>query len=523
MIKGCATPTSPSGGPRDEEGPKITNVQPESGTVNFEGREIELSFSEFVERSSLRQAIIVEPDIGLNYSLDWGRKSAAIEFDSQLPDTTTILVSIGTELSDTRGNEMTEPLRVAVSTGPEIDEGEIVGRILDAQTGKGTSGDRVLLYREPFDLTRKADYLAQTDTSGTFNFTYLRQGRYKVFWVNDQNRSKIWEQERERAQPFFRETITLEKAGKDTLRTLYKAGADTTMPKLQGVGLFSTRRMRLRFSENIERTDSSRIVVNDSLGNRYSSSNPLYILPEEQYVLFAQNGKDLQATQTYQVEAQNFMDVAGNVQPMTTMQFEGTAQEDTTQQRIIRQENSDGIYPDEPLEIVYARPISDQEVIDSLSVVEGDSLIENWPDIQAERNKLLVMPPGTWPQGLDYEIRVWNPSSQQRRSYTLNAWHQADYGGIQFALADTADHRPYKLILSTEERGTMLDTTFTDSLEVDKLPPLQYKATIYSDLNDNGEWDEGTVQPFRAPEPYFVRPKLPVKDAMVSEVEIAFE
>src|SRR5699024_3003300 len=131
-------------------------------------------------------------------------------------------------------------------------------------TGEGSEGNRVLLYRKPIDLTATAAYSAETDTGGTFQFSYLSAGDYKAIWVDDLNRNRTWDRERERAQPFQREFVSLEEEGNDTLATLYIAQSDTTKPVFQGVGLFSSRRLRMRFSENIELTDSTRIVINDS-------------------------------------------------------------------------------------------------------------------------------------------------------------------------------------------------------------------------------------------------------------------
>ena len=282
----CATPSSPTGGPPDREGPKIVSTEPETGTTNFSKREIIFHFSEFVNRGSITNEITVEPDVGIDYSLDWGRKSLSIEFESALPELTTLIVTIGTGLSDTNGNKLAAPKKVAVSTGPEIDQGELQGRILDAQTGEGNEGNKILLYRSPVNLEERANYTAETDTAGIFQFSYLRQGSYKVFWVDDRNRNRIWEPDRERAQPFSREFIELEKAESDTLSTLYVANSDTSEAALQGVGLFSSRRLRMRFSENIIATDSMRISISDSLGNSYSDAYPLYRLPDENYVLF---------------------------------------------------------------------------------------------------------------------------------------------------------------------------------------------------------------------------------------------
>src|SRR5699024_10759642 len=65
LAAACATPTSPTGGPPDEEGPQIVFTEPQAGTTNFEGRSITFHFSEFINRGSITSAIVVEPDVGI--------------------------------------------------------------------------------------------------------------------------------------------------------------------------------------------------------------------------------------------------------------------------------------------------------------------------------------------------------------------------------------------------------------------------------------------------------------------------
>ena len=312
LLGSCATPSSPTGGPPDEKGPEIVSTEPESGATNFTGQSITLHFSEFVERSSLRQAIVVEPDIGISYELDWGRKSVDIEFDRAIPDLTTLIVTIGTDFEDVNGNGMSSPQKVAFSTGPEIDKGKLFGQILEAGTAEGSKGERVLLYRDPFDLTTKADYIASTDTSGSFAFSYLREGKYKAFWVHDRNRNKIWDPKQERAQPFGNEFVTLAKEGSDTLGTVYTTSVDTTRPALQGVGLFSSQRMRMRFSENIQLTDSTSISLTDTLDSVLGTVTPLYIQPGDPYILFAQSGQPLSPTSSYSINVSGIVDESAN-------------------------------------------------------------------------------------------------------------------------------------------------------------------------------------------------------------------
>lgn len=517
----CATPTSPTGGPPDKEGPQIVSTEPETGTTNFDGRSITFHFSEFVNRGSLANEVTVEPDIGITYSLDWGRKSVSVEFESELPELTTLIITIGTGLTDTNGNKLAAPKKVAVSTGPEIDQGAIRGKVLDAQTGKGDEGNRILLYRTPINLDEKADYIAGTDTAGVFQFSYLRQGTYKAFWVNDRNRNKIWEPDMERAQPFSRELIDLDKAESDTLNTLYIADSDTSKAVLQGIGLFSSQRLRMRFSENIDITDSTLISISDSLGNPYADAYPLYRSPAENYVLFAQSGEPLANEVSYNVLVEHIADVAGNITDSTSFGITGSAQSDTTTQRIIKRERSSGIYPNEALEVIYAKPITEQDIRDSLKVVEGNQLNEDWPGIATEGNKFFIEPGDTWKEGVEYEFRIWDPIKNGYLNISPTIWHSKQLGRIDVMLADTSRTNEYNLLMRSDERGLIADTTFSKQITLRELPPLTYQLVLFEDLNNNGRWDHGQVQPYKAPEPYFIRNNIPIKQGFTSELEVS--
>lgn len=420
------------------------------------------------------------------------------------------------------GNKLATPQTVAVSTGSEIDKGKITGRILDAQTGDGEEGRRVLLYREPIDLTARANYSAETDTGGVFHFSYLAAGNYKAFWIDDRNRNRVWERKQERAQPFRREFVSLEKEDSDTLKTLYIAQSDTSAPELQGVGLFSGQRLRLRFSENIELLDSTSITVNDSLGNIHSEAYPLYVSTADPYVMFAQSADALAPEQTYEVVIRDIADMYGNIQEMARQEAVGSAQSDTTEQRIIKRANPNGLFPEEPLEVIYAKPITEEVLIDSLKIVAGTKMAEN-PQKYArtERNSLFILPGNGWKAGPEYEVRLWDPQRGQSRNVTPTIWHPSDFGELDIHLADTTVGNTYQLSLATEERGVMRDTSFSRQVVVSNLPPLTYRVIIYEDLNENNRWDQGQVEPYQAPEPYYIRNDVPVRSNFTSDLEVS--
>lgn len=496
---------------------------PESGTTNFSGREITFTFNEFINRSSLRGALRIEPNLNLRIEEDWGRKELTLEFIDPLPDSTTVIVTLGTDLQDSRSNDMTKPVTVAVSTGPTIDGGSLKATIKQAKDGRGIAGERVLLYEKPVDYTQPAIYMGESDTSGVVNFSYLAAGTYKAFWLNDKNRNRKWDRSIEQAQPFDTEFIQLGKDEADSLNTLYITSEDTLPPELQAVGLFSTQRMRMRFSENILLTDSTDLTISDTTGNPLTTASPLYIPEESPFVLFAHSNDELKENEFYQVDINGLVDNGGNKLMDNDIHFEGSAEQDTTLQRIIRFENKKGMYPEDPLIFTYAKPFENSLIADSLIGVKGDQSFSPWPTSTYDNNKLLIQPiDDLWEQGLTYEFRVFNPKIVQRESYEPKLWFESDFGAFEFVREDSLFQK--SLVLSLREKDDIIqrDTTFDSTAVLKRLPPLSYTVTIFHDINKDGVWNRGQVDPYRRPEPYYLRRSMSVKSGFTASVPIEF-
>lgn len=521
-LLSCATPVAPTGGPADSEGPVLLKTIPESGTTNFSGRTFEFQFNEFISRTSVPGAITVEPDLGIEYDISWKRKTLFITFKEAFPDSTTMILKLGTGVSDTHNNKIARPITLAISTGDQIDQGMITGRIRMAASGKADTEQKVLLYREPVDFSKKANYQAQTDTGGVFTFSYLAEGRYKALLVNDRNRNKIWDRNAESAYPFFREFITLEKGGLDTLDVIYTTQVDSIAPTLQGVGLFSTNRMRLRFSENVTFSEGAEFVITDSTGNRYSEAYPLYVAPDEGFVTFAQSNEPLNEGQEYRVQVDGITDLAGNKPDSTVFSFTGTSQEDTTRQRIISASDKNGLLQHEKFTVTYAAPIEDSEIIDSTVVIEGEVDFPDWPEMEVVRNQLTIKPQGEWIEGVEYQFLVWNPRTQRRTLFQPEVWDSTEYGEVEINLENTDSSATHYVRLLNQEGEEIAFEAFNTSIEIADLPPVSYTLIVYRDENKNGTWDRGKVIPYEAPEPYYVQQNLRVQEGFISEVQITF-
>ncbi len=521
VFSSCATPIAPTGGPADSKAPIIEFTVPRSGTTNFAGNTFEFQFNEYVNRASVAGAITVEPDFGIGYALKWKKRRLIISFEENFPDSTTIIVKLGGAIADMSGNRMNRTTTIAISTGDEIDSGQISGRILQAEDGRGATQQRVFLYREPVNFTEKADYEVTTDTSGAFNFTYLREGEYRALLVHDRNRNKIWDSDTEFAQPFYETTIALAKNGSDTLGTIYVQQVDSLAPQLLGLGLLSTNRLRLRFSESIQLSETPEIHIADSLGQFYSNAYPLYISPQDDFVLFAQSDSGLHRGQSYYLSLKGITDRAGNRADTSGFEFTGSSQQDTTLQRIIGSNASTDLFQNDAIEIIYAADVTQPEILDSLVVIEGSVDFEDWPAAEISRNKLIIKPQGNWVENTDYQILAWNPVSRRRTLIQPQIWDSTQFGALEITLPESDSSTVFQAELKSAGRTYFLGA-FNQQTEIPDLPPLSYTLILYEDINQNGKWDKGTLRPLILPEPYYVQRGIRIQEGFTSQIEIVF-
>lgn len=519
----CATPMGPTGGTPDRTGPVIINTYPESGTTNFDDDEVTFYFDKFVDRNSFRQNVSIEPDLGIEFEVSFGRKNVTVSFTNGLPENTTIVVKVGVDVTDTNRNKMTSSYDLALSTGDVLDDGEVVARLLEAGTGRRESGRRVFLYREPADFTQRANYVSQTDTSGTVNFGYLREGTYRAIWVNDLNRNRIWDQDRESAQPFRDEYFELGRSERADLGTLYYSIPDTTAPRVEGIGLLSERRLRLRLSEEAVWDPGANLTLSDTLGNEFSTAWPLYSPASDPTVIFAQSDVALNESENYVLSANGFADAAGNTLRINLPAFSGSSQPDTTGLKTISHNSASGLFPDEPLEVKYSKFIDDDTVLDSLLVFEGDQMFTDWEGVEVERHILRIWPRNIeWLSGTRYEFRVWNPWESEYERINPDIWQRNQLGSIEINVENGDDEILKYLNISDTDNSILVDTTFTETIVVDNLPPLEYKIVVFEDVNGNGRWDMGSAEPFIRPEPYALRRRVPVREGFTSEVTLEF-
>ncbi|MEM0963015.1 MAG: Ig-like domain-containing protein, partial [Bacteroidota bacterium] len=144
VLAACATPVAPTGGPVDTTPPSLVEVSPADGTTNVSDPTVVLTFSERLSSRS-GSAVTVTPagDVPVEVSIRGRDITLRIP---ELRDSTTYVVTVGTELQDQRNVALRSPITVAFSTGDEIDAGRLSGLIRDPRTGQGVGSMAVWAY-----------------------------------------------------------------------------------------------------------------------------------------------------------------------------------------------------------------------------------------------------------------------------------------------------------------------------------------------------------------------------------------
>jgi len=182
----CATPVSPTGGPRDTLGPVLVV---ESTTPNFQTdfrpEEVVLTFDEWVEQDLKQQVIISPPlELGEDNQPYLRRRSLVIPLRGLvLRDSVTYVINVGSAIKDLNEGNPTENLRFVFATGPILDSATVSGTLVEDFTGAPIDDATFTLYGNLADtaaLTENPTYFAQSDEEGNFTVFNIRPGRYRA-------------------------------------------------------------------------------------------------------------------------------------------------------------------------------------------------------------------------------------------------------------------------------------------------------------------------------------------------------
>lgn len=211
LLSYCANPGSPSGGPKDTIPPILINSNPVNGSVNFQGSELELEFSELINADKLKDNLIITPKTDVKFKHIIKKNIIKINFEETFSDSTTYSLNFFDGITDITEKSPAVNLVLAFSTGSFIDSMKVFGRVYDLLNEKPSKKFTLGLYAlsDTLDfLVESPVYFTSTSDSGTFQISYIKAGDYKVVTFQDENRNLILDPDTE-PHGFLADTLRL--------------------------------------------------------------------------------------------------------------------------------------------------------------------------------------------------------------------------------------------------------------------------------------------------------------------------
>ena len=199
LAAACAKQGYPSGGPKDAAPPVVTGTEPENGTLHFDAKEFYLYFDEYVTVKDADNNILVSPPLKQKPEYTPKGRGIRVRLKDTLRENTTYLFQFKEGIVDFNEGNPLPSYEYVFSTGGSIDSMTLRGRVLDAFARKprtetvtvaawaesqmaDTVGDSIAAKVQPLYVTR-------CDKEGFFALNHLREGRYMLLALEDENKN----------------------------------------------------------------------------------------------------------------------------------------------------------------------------------------------------------------------------------------------------------------------------------------------------------------------------------------------
>ncbi len=192
LLYSCASIGRPEGGPRDVDPPVFVKSTPAINTVNYNKKNIELEFNEYITLKDQSTKVVVSPIQNENPTIRANGKKISIELKDTLIPNTTYSIDFSNAIQDNNEGNPIDGFSFAFSTGDHIDTLQISGIVLNARdleplkdyiVGVHSCLDDSAFTKLPFDR------IARTNELGQFTIRNLKPGKYHVFALNDVDRN----------------------------------------------------------------------------------------------------------------------------------------------------------------------------------------------------------------------------------------------------------------------------------------------------------------------------------------------
>lgn len=235
LAVACAKQSTPMGGPRDEEPPKVLEMVPADQSLNIKPEKILITFDEFIELDNASKNIIITPRINKDeIEITALKNTLSIVLNQELEDGTTYVFNFQKSVADLSEGNPVENLKLVFSTGDNIDSLSFSGNVNYYFPDQREEFKDIIIGIYPASdttnvFTAQPYYLSETDSTGKFTINNIKPGDYKAYAWRDDN-SNLKAEFKTEAFDFILDTISLQQNLENVVFNLAKG--DQTPIKL---------------------------------------------------------------------------------------------------------------------------------------------------------------------------------------------------------------------------------------------------------------------------------------------------
>jgi hypothetical protein len=193
LFGSCAKQSTPMGGPRDKDAPKLLGSIPTTQSINTKPEEITLTFDEYVKLENASKGIVITPRVDKDEIVFSALKNVVtIKLNQELEDSTTYVFNFQKSVVDISEENPAENLKLVFSTGNSIDSLSISGNVNYHFPPSKPDFTNVVVGIYPIGdttdvFTAAPYYLSQVDSTGKFTIGNIKNGKYLAYAWKDAN------------------------------------------------------------------------------------------------------------------------------------------------------------------------------------------------------------------------------------------------------------------------------------------------------------------------------------------------
>jgi len=237
LLYSCASIGNPSGGPRDEDPPRVVGSYPAPGSTGFKGKHIYVVFDELVNVKDAFTNVVVSPPSQNAPKVTSSGRRVFVDWSDEPEPNTTYTVDFGTAIEDVNEGNKLGNYSFSFSTGEQIDTLRISGIVLDAATLEPQQGMLVGVHSAAAPdsalRTLRFERATKTDDRGRFTLRGLKGEPYLLFALGDMNNDYRRDSPSE-LLAFYPKPITPyaeREMTTDTLFNMLTGAVDTVVPR----------------------------------------------------------------------------------------------------------------------------------------------------------------------------------------------------------------------------------------------------------------------------------------------------